>query len=446
MRQRPIPILPALFALLLPLPAARAATVTVSAVGSSFQPQTVNINVGDTVIWTGLNAGHNVAANDGSFRSGNIGAVSTFSRTFNSVGSFGYVCEAHQLLGMVGTVNVSDDGGGGDEPGTLRLTGTAFSVLEGGSTNLQVLRVGGDDGAVSVSWAVTALTAQAADFTAGSGTLSWADGDDDPKTVTVATVEDAATEGNETVRVTLSNPAGGAALDNDFRIATVTIQDDDAGGSPPSTPANLAAHAHSTTEVMLTWTDANGETGYRIERRTLGGAFVEVATAPGNSTSAIVGGLQEATRYTFRIRAENGSGVSGYSNEAAAVTQATPGICVESATTLCLSNERFKVEMDWRAGSSPSSSPANAVPLAFAPDSGLFYFVSPGNIEVLVKVLNACDPVLGNKFWVFYAATTNVEFSLTVIDTETGAVQVYENPANNAAQPVQDTNAFSTCP
>ncbi|HWN41098.1 MAG TPA: fibronectin type III domain-containing protein [Thermoanaerobaculia bacterium] len=445
MRQRLTRILPALFWFLLVASGAEAATVTVSAIGSSFEPQTVNINVGDTVFWTGLANGHNVDANDDSFRSGNIGAVSTFSHTFDSAGAFGYRCEAHFLLGMAGTVNVSDDGGGGEQPGTLQLTGTAFNVFEGESTNLQVLRIGGDDGAVSVSWSVTALTAQASDFTAASGTLSWADGDDDPKIVTVATTEDAAAEGNETVRVTLSNPAGGAALNNDARIATVTIQDDDAGGSAPSAPANLAAHSHSTTEVMLTWTDSSGETGYRIERKTLGGAFVEVATAPGNSTSTIVGGLQEATRYTFRIRAQSGSGVSGYSNEASAVTPATPSVCVESATTLCLNNNRFQVEVDWRAPGNPATA-ATAIPLEFAPESGLFYFSNPGNIEMLVKVLNACDPVLGNKYWVFYAATTNVEFSLTVIDTQTGAVQVYENPANNPAAPVQDTNAFATCP
>ena len=41
MRQRLTLVLPVLSILLLALPAARAATVTVSAVGSSFQPQTV---------------------------------------------------------------------------------------------------------------------------------------------------------------------------------------------------------------------------------------------------------------------------------------------------------------------------------------------------------------------------------------------------------------------
>jgi plastocyanin len=440
MRQR---ILPALVTLLLAAPAARAATVHVEAFNFAFFPAEVTINVGDTVMWTGLaGGGHNVVADDLSFDSG---SAATFQHTFNSAGSFPYVCLPHESLGMTGVVNVSGGGGGGEQRGTLKLAGTAFNVPEGNSINLQVMRVNGDDGAVSVSWAVVAGTAQTADFSPGSGNLIWADGDDDPKILTVATVEDAAVEGNETVRVFLSNPAGGAALDGTAREATVTIQDDDSGGAAPTTPTGLQAHGHSASEVMLSWNDASGETGYRIEARTFGGSFQEVATAPANAASATVGGLAEATFYTFRIRAENGTGFSGYSNEAEAATFATPGPCFESAHSLCLSNGRFQVQMDWRAGTSPVAA-ATAIPLDFAPESGLFYFASPSNIEVLVKVLNACVPALGNKYWVFYAATTNLEFTLTVVDTQTGAVRIYHNPANTAAAPVQDTNAFATCP
>jgi plastocyanin len=438
MRQR---ILPALVLLLLAAPAARAATIQVSTFNFSFSPAEVNINVGDTVIWTGLAGGHNVVADDGSFDSGSAG---TFQHTFNSAGSFPYVCQPHAALGMTGVVNVGG-GGGGEQRGTLKLAATAASVVEGNPVNLQVLRVNGDDGAVSVSYAVVAGTAQTADFSPGSGNLIWADGDDDPKILTIATVEDAAVEGNETVRVILSNPTGGAALDSSAREATVTIQDDDSGGVAPSAPTGLLAHGHSTTEIMLSWNDTNGETGYRIESKTLGGTFQEVATAPANVTSTTVGGLAEATAYVFRIRAENGAGVSGYSNEAEAVTFATPAPCVESGTTLCLSNGRFQVDLVWRAGANPFA-PATAIPLEFAPESGLFYFASPSNIEMLVKVLNACVPALGNKYWVFYAATTNLEFVMTVIDTQTGAVRVYHNPENTPAVPVQDTTAFATCP
>ena len=65
---------------------------------------------------------------------------------------------------------------------------------------------------------------------------------------------------------------------------------------------------------------------------------------------------------------------------------------------------------------------------------------------MLVKVLNACIPALGNHYWVFFAATTNVQFTLTVTDTHSGQVKTYSNALNHAASPVQDTNAFATCP
>src|SRR5262245_10026654 len=85
MPQRLIRILPVLFTLLLAAAAARAATIQVSAFNFSFSPAEVDINVGDTVIWTGLAGGHNVVADDGSFDSGSAG---TFQHTFNSAGSF----------------------------------------------------------------------------------------------------------------------------------------------------------------------------------------------------------------------------------------------------------------------------------------------------------------------------------------------------------------------
>ncbi|HYN23371.1 MAG TPA: hypothetical protein VE078_20620 [Thermoanaerobaculia bacterium] len=127
------------------------------------------------------------------------------------------------------------------------------------------------------------------------------------------------------------------------------------------------------------------------------------------------------------------------------VAAAPSETCVPSSTVLCLHGDRFKLELKWRNATSPLT-PATAVALPFAPSSGLFYFAGADNIEMLVKVLNACVPVLGNKYWVFFAATTNLEFELTVIDTSAGATKVYTNPLNRPALPVQDTNAFATCP
>ena len=77
-------------------------------------------------------------------------------------------------------------------------------------------------------------------------------------------------------------------------------------------------------------------------------------------------------------------------------------------------------------------------------DSGLFFFFADDNWELLAKVLNACD--FNNHYWVFSAATTNVEYTLTVTDTETGVTKAYFNPLGATAAAVTDTAAFQACP
>lgn len=429
-------------------PGARAADVTVNITGTSFSPRQVTVNVGDTVTWINNNQGeHNVAADNGLFFSGPPSENFTFSHTFTAAGVFGYHCQPHQVFGMTGTVTVEDDEGGGDNPGTLRFSQAAYTVSEGGGTaTITVNRVNGDDGPATVQWSAAAGSATAgSDFTAASGTLSWADGDDANKTFQVTIVNDTANESNETINLTLSN-ATGAALDNARRTAVLTITDNDSGGGGgvPAAPTNLKSDAQSTTEVVLTWTDtSNNETGFRIERRTLTGNYQEIGTAGANTTTFVAGGLSSGTFYIFRVRAQNSSGNSPYSNEAGAAPNAAPLPCLASATALCVNNNRFQIEVDWRTPDG-NSGPGQAVPIASAPDSGLFYFFSASNLEMLVKVLNGCG--LNNRYWVFFAATTNVELALTVTDTQSGRVKSYFNPLGQAAPPVQDTNAFATCP
>ena len=77
-------------------------------------------------------------------------------------------------------------------------------------------------------------------------------------------------------------------------------------------------------------------------------------------------------------------------------------------------------------------------------DSDVMWFFNASNLEILIKVLNACT--VNNRYWVFFAATTNVEFGLTVTDTQSGKIKTYFNPLGRAAPPVQDTSAFATCP
>jgi hypothetical protein len=74
----------------------------------------------------------------------------------------------------------------------------------------------------------------------------------------------------------------------------------------------------------------------------------------------------------------------------------------------------------------------------------LFYFFAPSNYELLAKVINACT--FNNRFWVFSAATTNVEYALTVIDSQTGRGKRYVNPRGVSAPAVTDTEALAVCP
>ena len=83
--------------------------------------------------------------------------------------------------------------------------------------------------------------------------------------------------------------------------------------------------------------------------------------------------------------------------------------------------------------------------MALTADSGYFWFFNAANAELFVKVKDACVPPF-DHFWVFAAGLTNVRVVLTVTDSATDEVRTYVNPLNSPFQPIQDTEAFATCP
>ncbi len=127
-----------------------------------------------------------------------------------------------------------------------------------------------------------------------------------------------------------------------------------------------------------------------------------------------------------------------YFNRLAPLAEAGP--CTPGSKTLCLAGGRFKVEASWQTADAHGQ--AHAVSLGS--DSGTFWFFNEDNTEVTVKVLNACDGF--NRYWVFASGLTNVETTITVTDTLTRKSRRYFNPQGKAFAPVQDTDAFATCP
>ncbi|MEM9552894.1 MAG: hypothetical protein AAGC60_01445 [Acidobacteriota bacterium] len=112
-------------------------------------------------------------------------------------------------------------------------------------------------------------------------------------------------------------------------------------------------------------------------------------------------------------------------------------------TVLRLRGGRFEVLATWRdfddrtgigravAGAPPSD------------EAGMLWFFGPTNWELLVKVLDGC--ALNARLWVFAAATTDVEYTLRVLDTATGLERTYVNALGDASPAVTDTDAFATC-
>jgi hypothetical protein len=115
--------------------------------------------------------------------------------------------------------------------------------------------------------------------------------------------------------------------------------------------------------------------------------------------------------------------------------------CVPDATHLCLLQSRFRVEVQWQDFSGHTGS-GQVVPYG-SPDSGLFWFFSANNWEMLVKMVDACT--YNQRFWVYSAATTNVAYTLKVTDTVTGQVKLYTNPSGRSSPAVTDSDAFATC-
>ena len=117
-----------------------------------------------------------------------------------------------------------------------------------------------------------------------------------------------------------------------------------------------------------------------------------------------------------------------------------PPACAGAPHALCLHGGRFRVGVAWRDFQG-NQGVGTAIPQTT--ETGSFWFFSPGNYELTVKVLDARS--YNGAFWVFHGALTNVEYDLTVIDTQTGAVWRHQNPSGHFGSGA-DTAAFPAVP
>jgi hypothetical protein len=237
------------------------------------------------------------------------------------------------------------------------------------------------------------------------------------------------------------------------RVAAVVYEDDGPGGAPGtllamSEPSRIPAptSAVDCTELTVPATPRSGRTfvgaqwmpsqdqNFAIAVDTSAGTPVVDAYARGR-TGANFGAWNLVRNDNAMVRA------LGINTRVVSAGQATAP-CVETANVLCLNEGRFRIELRFRR---PNDQEGLGTDSGLrTDDSAVLWFFNAENLELLIKVLDAC--LVNNHFWVFFAATTNVELHLTVTDTQTGQIRTYFNPLGKAALPVQDTSAFATCP
>jgi hypothetical protein len=103
----------------------------------------------------------------------------------------------------------------------------------------------------------------------------------------------------------------------------------------------------SSSQINLSWTDnATNEDGYQIERCTGASCsnFVQVATTgPNAATYANTTGLSASTTYSYRVRAYNTGGNSGYSTTATATTLVPPPAAPTNLTATPVSTSQINL-------------------------------------------------------------------------------------------------------
>ena len=126
--------------------------------------------------------------------------------------------------------------------------------------------------------------------------------------------------------------------------------------------------------------------------------------------------------------------------EVSTLARASAVNCVNPATAASLQAGRFQVTAAWSNGG--STAPAYVNCGATTDQTAYFYWIDPGNSELIVKLLDFCSI---SSAWAVYAnGATDMKVVITIFDTATHATWVGQNPLGQGFQLIR-AGAFP-CP
>lgn len=123
-------------------------------------------------------------------------------------------------------------------------------------------------------------------------------------------------------------------------------------GTPPSRPQNLDAEARSASSIELTWSAASdpetGISGYRIYRD-------DSQVGQTGGTTFLDTGLDDNTRYDYRVSAVNGQGLEGQRSQEASATTLDGSGPSQPQNLDATAVSATRIDLDWDAASDPES-------------------------------------------------------------------------------------------
>jgi Calx-beta domain len=387
-------------------------TATVTVVVDRVKGSKGAISVKYTTANGGATAGTNYTAKSGTlnWNAGGMAAKSITVKLSSATPFSGTKWFAVQLYRATGgatlaipyttRVMITGAKSGSGSPGSVAFSSATYTVAQnGGSAVISLQRTGGSTGAVTVSYATSNGTATAGtNYTAASGSVSWANGDVATKTFSVAVSDAAPFTGSKTFSVSLSGPTDSAALVAP-KAATVTIT----GSEAPAGTVALSSASYSVPQAS-------------------GSAVVSVARTDGSSGPASVnyatanGSAMAGTDYTGASGTLNwASGDTSAKTFSVAVSSATPftgtktfGVNLSGAVDSTLGNPAAGTVAIAGAGSQSTSCAQNSSSYATSNDWG---YVVYGNYVVNN---NNWGGTPGQKFWANSADCWGVTTTSTV--------------------------------
>ena len=133
---------------------------------------------------------------------------------------------------------------------------------------------------------------------------------------TTTTYSDITAQNGNTYYYVVSAVNSAGESDNSTEVSAMP----QAPPSPPAAPSDLTATAESISQINLSWTDTDNESGFKIEISSNGTSFTQIGIVGANVTAYSSTGLSRNKTYYYRVRAFNDGGNGGYSNIASAKT------------------------------------------------------------------------------------------------------------------------------